>query len=386
VRKAGNKLRITAQLINVTDGYHLWSESYDRELEDVFAIQDEISRAIVGALRLELALEEGEALAPPLTENMEAYDFYLRGKHYWYKRYKVGLQTALEYFQKAIEKDPGYAPPYAGISLTFTILGALGLIPPEQARRMAEPAAERALALDDELAEAHFSMAGLRMYLHWDWDGAEREYKRAIELNPKHAEAGVWAGFLSTIRGRIEEGVERAARARARDPDSFWVALAASQVALYARQYDEVIGMTEWVLDQEPEWTNALFLAGAAYSAVSRHNEAIAVLEKAVALTNRAPAFLGAFGRAYAAAGMDREAQAVFDELRERSEREYVLPLSIAFVCASMGRAEDALRYLEAAVEEKSPPLTLVIRDRVFDDVRSDERFIAILKRMGLDA
>jgi serine/threonine-protein kinase len=386
VRKAGNRLRITAQLISVADGYHLWSETYDRELEDVFAIQDEISRAIVGALQLKLAVGEGESLAPPSTRNMEAYDLYLKGRHYWYLRFRGGLQTALGCFEKAIEKDPEYALPHTGVALTYSILGAVGFIPPDHARRTAQAAADRALAIDETESEVQHAAAAVKFWLLWDWDGAEQQFERAVELNPAHAEALDWWSVVLALRGRFAESSERAARARAAAPESAFLAIGRGLSALWARRHEEAIAELEWALEREPAAANALWMVGAVYSAVSKHEEAIAAHEKAVALTDRAPWSLGLLGASYGQAGMEREAETLLDELRERSEHEYVAPASLAIVWASLGRTEETLRCLEAAADEKSPLLLVSVRAHVLDGVRSDERFAAILKRMGLDA
>jgi tetratricopeptide (TPR) repeat protein len=399
VRKAGNKLRITAQLVNAADGYHLWSETYDRELDDVFAIQDEISRdrelddvfaiqdeisrAIASTLELELAVAEDEPLAPVRTRDMEAYDLYLKGRHFWFKRYKVGLQTAVEFFQKAAAKDPAFALPYTGIADAFTGLGAYGFIPPDQARAVGLPAAERALALDDTLAESHIAMARA-LLLKWDWDGAEAAIERGVELDPEHAEGlGQWGVFVAA-RGRLEEALERVERARAIDPDSLRVAIQAASVKLAAKRYDEAREEFEWVLEREPLAVDALALLGSAYGAMSLHDEAITAQEKAVALSNRAPAILAQLGVAYGRAGMEREAQAVVDELQQRSEGEYVAPCSLAVVAAARGRTAEVLEHLQATLDEVSPAVFSMAFLPVWDVMRSDARSAALLEKTGL--
>ena len=209
VRRAEDQLRVTAQLVSVEDGYHLWSESYDRELKDVFAIQDEISRSIVDSLRPTLLGEEEHTLVTPPTRSLEAYDHYLRGRHYWEGRYEKGLETALRYFEKAVEMDPEYALPYTGVADSYAVLGLYGYLRPQGAGERAKSMAERAVELDDGLSEAHASLALYHLLYSWDWDRGGAEFRRAIELNPDNAKAHVWLGLLRAVQGRFEEAVEQ---------------------------------------------------------------------------------------------------------------------------------------------------------------------------------
>ncbi|UCC71815.1 MAG: tetratricopeptide repeat protein [Gemmatimonadota bacterium] len=384
VRKAGNRLRITAQLTQVADGYHLWSQTYQQEMEDVFAIQDEIARAIVDTLRVKLLGEQDRPLVKAATKSPEAYDLYLKGRHYWYRRYKVGLQTALEYFERAVEADPDYAPPYTGIADVHTVLGIYGLLPPDQARGKARAAAEKALALDPELAEAHFSES-LVLFYRGDYDDAERALQRAIELNPNYAKAHVWWALQFTTVGiRRDEALAEVERARTLAPDSAYISACAGLARAWTGRYEDAIQDFERVLEQEPESIIGLYGVGCSYSAVRRHEEAIAALEKAASLANRIPVILGLLGSAYGRAGMEREARAVIEELEGRSERGYVSPVALASIYATVGRPDDAFRYLEAAVAEFSPAMANGIRYAFWEPIQSDPRFGALLGRMGL--
>jgi tetratricopeptide (TPR) repeat protein len=299
----------------------------------------------------------------------------------------VGLQTALEYFEKAIEKDPDYALPYAGIADVHTILAIYGLLDPAEARERAEEAAERALALAPNLPEALFSKALIRNTFHYDWEIGDGLLKRAIELNPNFAAALAWRGMaLADVGVRVDEAFEYTRHACALDPHSPYIWGVAGLTHLWGRQYPEAITHFERALELEPEDILALYGAGASYSAVGRHAEAIASLEKAAALSHRMAVLIGLLGAAYGRAGMPTEAQAALEELRERAGREYVSPGALAWASANVGRPEDALRYLEQALAEAKPAICWAIRFPVWDDaILSDARYTAVLTGIGFE-
>jgi adenylate cyclase len=383
VRKSGNRLRITAQLTEAPSGFHLWSETYERELEDIFAIQDEIARAIADTLRLTLLGEQDKPLVRTGTENSEAYDLYLKGRHCWIRRYKLGLQTALEYFEKAIERDPDYALPFTGIADVHTILAIYGLLDSAEAQGIAEKAAERAITLDPDLPEAYFSMGLIQHCFHSDWVNADGSLRRAIELNPVFAAAHAWRGMgLVNVGARADEGFEYARRACALDPHSPYIWGIAGLANLMGRRYGEALEHLEQALELEPEDILALYTAGACYSAVGRHAEAIATLEKAVALSHRMAFIIGLLGAVYGRAGMMAEARAILEELRDRAGREYVTPVALAWACANVGLSEDALRYLEQALAEARPSLANSIRYPVWDAILHDPRYTAVVTGM----
>ena len=218
VRRAGRRLRLSAQLTNVADGYQLWSETFDRELEDVFAIQDELSRGIVRALQIRLLGAESAALVKPSTDDFEAYTLYLKGRHFWNRRTEAGLRLGLDYFEQALARDPGYAPAHAGVADSYAILGFYSSLPPTEAFPKARQAASRALELDPTLAEARPALAYVAMYHDWDWAGAEREFRLAIALNPGYSTTHQWYGNFLSILGRFDESVAEFSRAIALDP------------------------------------------------------------------------------------------------------------------------------------------------------------------------
>lgn len=383
VRKSGSRLRITAQLTEAPSGFHLWSETYERELKDIFAVQDEIARAIADTLRVTLLGEQDAPLVKVATENPEAYDLYLKGRHCWIRRYKLGLQTALEYFEKASEKDPDYALPYTGIADVHTILAIYGLLHPAEAQVVAEEAAEKAMALDPELPEAYFSKALVVACFEFRWETGDELLKRAVELNPDFAAARAWRGMsLVDVGVRVDEGFEYTRQACALDPHSPYIRGIAGLTNLMGRRYEEAIRHLEHALELEPEDVLALYCAGSCYSALGRYADAVATLEKAAALSHRMAFIIGLLGAAYGRAGMMTEAQAMLEELRERAGREYVTPVALAWASANVGLPEDALRYLEQALVEAKPTLCNSIRYPVWDAILSDPRYIAVVTGM----
>ncbi len=385
VRRAGDRLRVTAQLVNAEDGYHLWSEKYERKLEDVFAIQDDIARAIVGTLRVTLLGEKEQPLVRAGTESSEAYDLYLKGRHCWVRRYKYGLETALEFFEKANEKDPDYALPHTGIADVHTLLAIYGLLKPNEARRIAEGAAEQALALNPELPEAYFSRSIVRACFYYEWDTCVALMQRAVELSPDFAAAYAWMAMaLANVGVRVDEALEYARRACALDPKSPYIQGVAGLAHIMGRRYPEAIAHFERALELEPEDVLALYGAGTCYSAVGRHDEAIVSLEKAVALGHRMAFYIGLLAAAYGRAGMMNEANAMLEELRERAGREFVTPVALAWACANVGLADEALSHLEQALAESHPSLANAIRYPVWDAILSHPRYTAVVTSMNM--
>jgi TolB-like protein/tetratricopeptide (TPR) repeat protein len=384
VRKADDRLRVTAQLTEVTGGFHLWSETYDREDADVFAIQDEIARSIASTLRVTLLGAPDESLVRAGTESSEAYDLYLKGRYRWFRRYKYGLEAALEYFEKAIAKDPEYALPYTGVADTHSILAIYGLLDAVEARRIADEAAQRAMALDPDLPEAHFSRGVIRACFDYDWDGSERSLLRAVELKPEFATAHAWLGMKRALLGEhLAEAFDHAETACALDPDLPYIQGIAGLTNIMGRRYPTAIEHFERSLELEPEDILALYGAGTCYSALGRHEEAIGTLKKAVGLSDRMAWYMGLLCAAYTRAGRTAEAGAIHRELLERAAREYVPPVAMAITCANVDLPEDALLYLEEALAEAKPSLTNLIRYPIWDAILSHPRYIGVITGMG---
>jgi serine/threonine-protein kinase len=325
-----------------------------------------------------------ESLVRTGTESPEAYDLYLKGRYRWFRRYKYGLEAALEYFEKAIAKDPGYALPYTGIADTHSILAIYGLLDTAEARRIADESAQRAMALDPDLPEAHFSRGVIQACFDYDWDGSERSLQLAVELKPEFATAHVWLGMKNALLGRdLDKAFDHAETACALDPDTPYIQGIAGLTNIMGRRYPEAIEHFERALELEPEDILALYGSGTCYSALGRHGDAIGTLEKAVALSQRMAWYMGLLCAAYRRAGRAADAQAVHRELLERAAREYVPPVAMAITCANVGLPEEALLYLEQALADAKPSLTNLVRYPIWDAILSHPRYIAVVTGMG---
>ena len=382
VRTAGTKLRVAAQLVHVADGYQVWSERYDRELEDVFAIQDQIASSIVDALRIKLIGGKDVEPIKRYTKNLEAYHLYLKGRHAWERRYQGGPMMAVPFFQQAVEKDPSYALAHAGLADCYTMLGVYGFLPAKEAREKAAAAAARAIALDDGVAEGHTALARLRLGYDCRFDEAEREFQRAVELNPADVQARVWYGLHLALVGRHPEAEAQFRRAKELDPVSSYVNFAVAIAHLWTEANEEAIAECEKALETDPDFTGALWVLGLACARVAQPERAIQVLEKLAGLTRRAPFYLGLLAWAYGRAGRDKEARALLEELRRRADHEYVAPVSFAVLLSGLGDTDGVFEWLERILEERDC-LVFFVKLPVFDSVREDPRFHDVLRRLG---
>ncbi len=385
VRKVDDRLRITAQLINVSDGYHLWSERYDRVMADVFAIQDEITLAIVNALKVELLGEEKAAIAKRYTDNLEAYNLYLKGRYFWNKRFEGGLQKAMEYFKQAIEKEPTYALAYSGLADCLGILGFYSYLPPQEAFPKAKALAQKALEIDDSLAEAHTSMAGMRWVYDWNWLEAEQEFKRALELKPSYAMARWWYSYFLMTMGRTDESLAEIKQAQEFDPLSLVINTMAGWMLYFAHQYDQAIAQCQKALEMDPNFGMAHFVLGWAYEQEGMYEEAIAVMQKAKNIVGLP--LIGPFlAHVYAISGKTDEAQKLIDQLNELlSKQQYVSPCHMAVIHAGLGEQDQAFEWLQKAYKERAGWLIMLKVEPRFDSLRSDPRYTELLKKVGLE-
>jgi serine/threonine protein kinase len=387
VRKARNRLRITAQLVDVADGYHLWSEKYDRDMEDIFAIQDEISLAIVERLKVKLLGGEKKNLVKRYTDNIEAYNLYLKGRYFWSKRTEQGLKKGIEYFKRAIKKDAHYALAYAGLADSYSLLCSYHILSPEESIPRAETAAKRAMQIDDSLAEAYEALAHVRILYDWNWSESQQEFKRAIQVNPSFATAHQRYSLLLTVMGQLDEAIAQIKQAQELDPLSLIINTDVALIFYIARQYDRAIEQSRNVIDMDPNFGVAHFVLGLALEQKKSYKGAIAELQKGISASGGITVMTGALGHAYAVSGNRDKALRVLDELKELSRRRYVSPYTIASIYVGLGEKGQALEWLQKAYEDRSVwliHLHLKVDPRL-DSLRPDPRLKALLKKMGLE-
>ncbi len=381
VRTAGNRIRVTVQMIDVGNGFQLWSERYDREMEDVFALQDEISESIVEALQMKLGTGAAEELKRP-TASLEAYQLYLKGQHNWYKRETGSLQKAAEFFDQAVEKDPSYALAHAGLVITYCSLAHYGL-DPAVARARANAAAESAFSLAPEVAEVRAALGHQAAQLAYDWETAEREYRAAIESNPSYALAHCWYSFMLSTLSRGDEAVAAATRAIEVDPLSPYANTTLGLALVSAGRRTEALSPLEEAVDIDADSLYSLFMLGANYSALGRHDEALTVLEKAVTLSDRGAYYLSWLGWAYGIAGQREKAEKILEELLARSPGECTQPISLMQVHSGLGNIDAAFEWLDKAIAEGDPAAAFIGMPTM-DPLREDPRFEGVLGRLGI--
>jgi len=384
VRKAGDRLRITAQLIEVSSGYHLWSERYDRELDDVFAIQDEIARAIAKKLQITLGAGLAEQFIRPPTENLEAYDLYLKGR-YFVNLGGEGPLKGLEYFQEALACDPQYALAYAGIAEAYNWLGNTGILRPKEAMPKAREAGMRALELDETLAEAYLTLGWLAWTYDFEWSNAEKHFLRALDLNPGLPQLHSLYGFFLASMGRFAESLSEIRHGIDLDPLSQFGHILLGQILAFLGRFPDAMDPLRTALELDPTSWLANNIIGMAYRLDSNYPEAKEALQVAIALAGRHPWTLNELALTYAALGERDQAEAIYEELVERSRDEYVAPASLSYITAGLGRTDEAFEWLDRAYEERDATLNWVSIIPHLDPLRDDPRFTVLLERMGLD-
>ena len=383
VRKSGNRLRITAQLINVDDGFHIWSEKYDRDLDDIFAIQDEISLAIVDGLKVRLLGEERSALVKRHTDDHEAHNLYLKGLYFWNRRLEGGMKKAMEHFHQAIEKDPSYALAYVGVADTYNIAGLFGYLPPNGAFPKAREAASKALEIDNTLGDAHASLAFTNTFFDWDWSAAENEFKRALELNPKYATGHEWYGLYLSSMGRFDEGITETERARDLDPLSPMINAVVGIAYYFARRYEDSIEAHQKTLDLDPTFLLSNTYICMAYVANGMYESALRVMRRVEASAVDHAYSLGYFGCFYGFCGQKEDALRILDTLNEMAKQRYVSPILQAFVLQGLGRINEAVDWFEKAYLERNPILVFNKFAPLFEPLLSDTRYQELLRKIG---
>ncbi len=381
----GENLVVSAELVDVAAGSQLWGERYHRKISDIFALEEEIARKISESLRLKLSGQEKTRLAKRFTENTEAYQLYLRGRHHWTKRTPDHVRKGLEYVQKAIEKDPSYALAYSGLADCYSILGVYSVLPSKDALVRAKAAAVAAVAFDDELAEGHTSLGFIKAYLDWDWSGAEKEFQRALELNSGYWVTPYWYGLMLASIGRFEEAEQQIRHGMELEPLSPTLMHIAAMISFMSRRYAKTVEWSLEGLESNPDYFLLRYWLGLAYLLQVKHAEAISELQTAVDLCRREVSWVvGALGHAYAVSGNQAEALRILEELLDRAKREAIDFISVAAIYAGLGDTENALTSLERACDNRGMSGILVKEDARLDPLRSEPRFQQMLRRMNL--
>jgi TolB-like protein/Flp pilus assembly protein TadD len=384
VRKTGDRLRVSAQLIDAAGGYHLWCEQYDRRLEDIFAIQDEISQAILASLKLQFLRDGRASLITPSTASMDAYVLYLQGRAFWHQRYSGYLEKAMDCFGQAIAKDPGFALPYAGLADSLSTLGIWGFARGRDVFPRAATLAETAQTLDSQLAEAHASRALIRLFWDWEWEEAERGFARALELNPGCALVRVWYGHYLSIVGRMDEAIAEMERAQSLDPLSPVCTANLGWTLYLAHKPDRAIEELRRVLVRNPGNGMALFYLGYVLIDARRCDEAVDVFGKACEVTRGMPWSREGIGLAQGLAGKREEARAILADVRARASASYVPASAVATVLLGLGDDDAVLDCLERGVDERDVLLPWLKFMPCFDRLQAQPRFQAVLQRLGL--
>jgi tetratricopeptide (TPR) repeat protein len=383
VRRAGSRIRVTAQLINVADGYHLWSERYDREMSDIFAIQDEISQAITAKLRIRLA--GAGPLARRQTENLEAYDLCLKARHFLYKAMRDCTEKGRQYCEQAIALDPTYAPAHFRLAHYHWMCAALGHYSPILALPMAKSAVLEALALDDTLAEAHMLLGILLGFADFDWIGAEREYGRALELNPASPEVHYLAYLLLYATGRLDEAITGIRRALELDPLSPLCNNRLGALYIGTGEYDRAIDRLRFAIELDPNYVFAHWHLALTYHYKGLHDDAISIVIKAIAKFGLHPYLMMCLCSCYISVGRITEARRILEELIERSRAAHVSPFVIGVIHLTLGQLDEGFDQMMRSIEERDPLAILYLKaDPLCNPFRSQPRFSAVLRKINL--
>jgi len=383
VLRSGNRVRISAQLVQANPEKYLWAESYERDLNDILALQREVAQAIAEEVQIELSPQETTRLRSARTVKPDAYEAYLKGRYFWNKRDREGVAKGLQYFEQAVKLEPNYGLAYAGMSDSYIILGGNYWLPPHEAFAKAKASALKAVEIDGSISEAHTSLAQA-MELEWDWEGAEREYKQALALNPGYATAHQWFSFFLSIMGRHEKAIMEAKHAVELDPLSPIISLRLAQAFYVARRYQEAKDALKRTLEVSPDFFFARHFMGVVDLQDHKFEESIAELQTAAALSQGDDETTAVLGYAYALSGRKREAEKVLDSLKEQSKKRYVAPRLIALVCVSLNKKGEAFEWLEEGYKQRDSEIPSIGVEPMFDPLHSDPRFHDLLHRLNL--
>jgi TolB-like protein/DNA-binding winged helix-turn-helix (wHTH) protein/Tfp pilus assembly protein PilF len=384
VSRSGERVRITAQLIQVSTDTHVWAHTYDEELQDTLALQSKVARDIAEQIRVTLNRQEQAALVKSKPVNRDAYEAYLKGRYFWNKRTADGLRKAIEYFNQAIEADPTYAEAYSGLADSYALSGdwEYGVLPPRDAFARARAAATNALALDSSLAEAHTSLAFALDLYGWDWQAAEEEYRLAIKLNPGYATAHHWYAWHLMVMGQTEEGIAELRKAESLDPLSLIIKADIADALSIAHRYDESVQESRKALEMEQGFAVAHYGLGQALAQKGKHDKAIAAFQRAIELSGHSGAFDSNLAYVYAVSGRRDEAIKIVRSLEEQHDQNPSADANVALIYVALGDHDEAMNWLNKAYEARFNP-SILLRP-AFDPLRSDARFQDLIRRIGL--
>jgi TolB-like protein/Tfp pilus assembly protein PilF len=386
VLRVGDRVRITAQLINAGTDAHLWGEEYERDAREVLALQGDVARAIAREVQARLTPEEQTRLAAVVSVNVQAHEAYLKGRYYWNKRTAEALLTAIGFFEQSLAADARFAPAYAGLANCYVLLGGTGIsaFPPNDVGPKARAAALKALALDESLAEAHAALGYAATTYGWEWVAAEKAFERAIALDPGYATAHFWYAVFLAARGRPERAISEVKQARELDPLSPIIHAGVAWIYHLARRDDEAMEEARKSLEIDPAFMIGHFRLGVAYERKASYDAATAEIRNAIASSGRNPDMIAALGHALAASGRRGEARGIVDQLIDLRNHRYVSAYSIAAVYSGLDEKDRAFEWLQKAFEERSWSLAFVAVDPDMDPLRSDPRFSETTRRLGL--
>jgi TolB-like protein/DNA-binding winged helix-turn-helix (wHTH) protein/Flp pilus assembly protein TadD len=384
VLRAGDQVRITAQLIDASTDKHIWSQSYEGDLRDTLALQDRVARAIAEQIQINMTPREQAALKSVRVVNPESYESYLKGRYFWNKRTADGLRVALAYFNQAAEEDPNYAQAYSGLADTYALLGdwQYAVMTPKEAYPKAKTAALKAVELDSSLGEAHNSLAFVLDGFDWDLDSGGKEFRRAIELNPGYATAHHWYADHLALLGQYDEAIVEMKKAESLDPLSLIINADLAELLVLAHSYDEAIAQSRKTIEMDPNFAMAHNQLGQAYLQKHMYDQAIAELQNAVQLSGGSPTCIANLARAYSLSGKRSEAMKLLNDLKSSSTAKNSHASEVAAIYASLGDKDEAMNWLEKGYAERFNPGVLI--RPAFDPLRSDPRFQHLVQRVGL--
>ena len=385
VQKAADRLRISAQLINVSDGYHLWSERFDRDMDDVFAIQDEISLAVVENLKLKLLKGEKTRLVKRHTNSPDAYNFYLKGRYFYNKRTEEDMKRSVEYFERALEIDPEFALPYAGLADAYMGFGFYHWMPYEEARSKGKTFALKGLGADDSVGETHAAYANYIMWFEYNWDEAEQEYKKAIQLSPSDVEARHMYAHVLESSGRFDEAISEMRKALELEPLQIILNNCMANILFFSGDCDGAIDLFQKTIELDPDFPLQYFWLGRTYLHTREIQKAIQTFEKGAAFPSVNAMILGGLGHAYALAGREKEARELLDKLDKLASEKYVDTYPFAYIYVGLGDKDKAFEYLNKCFEVGDMYIFYLPIDPIFKELHDDPRFEALLKKMGLE-